>query len=187
MRRHKHLTNRSVSFTYKLRRHVDVSAWSAINGVLGAVFNIRMEQNVSWSSSCICFRGFSYGEKSYWQSEDVSYVKSHLIKEFYWKTKVCLYEHKLSNKRDFTFINWRSRWYVFVTSQIDPSFLSITWHVLLTSQITQSHLGASWYVPATSRFGRFLLGTSWYVFQISQIGHFHLGTRWYVFKASQIG
>ena len=67
-------TNTSVSFTYKLRRHDDVSAWSAINGVLRAVFNIRMEQNVSWSSSCICFRGFSYGEKSSWQCKGVSYV-----------------------------------------------------------------------------------------------------------------
>ena len=46
MRRHKDVTNRSVSFTYKLRRHVDDSAWFAINGVLRAVFNIRMEQNV---------------------------------------------------------------------------------------------------------------------------------------------
>ena len=86
----------AISFTYKLRRHDDVSAWSAINGVLRAVFNIRMEQNVSWSSLCICFRGFSYREKSSWQSESVSYVRSHLIKEFYWKTKICFYENKLS-------------------------------------------------------------------------------------------
>ena len=64
--------------------------------VLRAVFNIRMEQNVSWSSLCICFRGFSYGEKSSWQSESVSYVRSYLIKEFYWKTKICFYENKLS-------------------------------------------------------------------------------------------
>ena len=186
MRRCKDVTNRSVSFTYKLRRHFDVSAWPAINGVLGAVFNIRMEQNVSWSFSCICFRRFSYGEKSSWQSEGISYVRSHLTKEFYWKTKVCLSENKLSKQRDFTFINPRSRWYFFVRSQIGPSFLGITWHVLLTSQISQSHLGSSWYVSATSRFGQSLLGTSWYVFSTSQIGNFHLGTRWYVIKSSQM-
>ena len=43
MTHHKDLTNRSVSFTYQLRRHDDVSAWSAINDVFRAVFNIRME------------------------------------------------------------------------------------------------------------------------------------------------
>ena len=85
IRRHKDVTNRSVSFTYKLWRHVDDSAWFAINGVLRAVFNIRMEQNVSWSSSCLRFRWFSCGEKSSWQSEGVSYARSHLTKEFYRK------------------------------------------------------------------------------------------------------
>ena len=36
----------------------------------------------------------------------------------------------------FTFINPRSLWYVFVTSQIGPSFLGITWQVVLTSEIS---------------------------------------------------
>ena len=79
--------------------------------------------------------GSSYGEKSSWQSEGVAYVRSHLIKEFYGKTKVCLYKRKiLQAKKDFTFRNPRPRWYVFVPSQIGPPFLGIYWHIL-------SHLG----------------------------------------------
>ena len=91
------------------------SAWSAINGALKAVFNIRMEQNVSWSSLCICFIDFSYGEKLSWQSEGVSYVRSHLIKEFYWKIKVHLYENKLSKLKGSL---WRRGVVVITTAQL---------------------------------------------------------------------
>ena len=183
MRRHKDVTNRSVSFTYKLRRHVDVSARAVVKGVLRTVFNIRMEQNVSWSSWCICFRGFSYGKKSSWQSESVSCVSKILLKNrilFIWKQIV-------QAIRDFILINPRSQSYVFATSQVGPCLLGFTWYFLLTFQIGQSHLGSSWYIFATSRFGQPHLGTSWHVFSTSRIGHFHLGTRWYVFKRSQIG
>ena len=155
MRGHKDVTNRSVSFTYNMQCHVDVSAQSTINGVLRAVFNIRIEQNIRWSSSCIGFRGFLYREKSSWQSEDISYLRFHLVKEFYWNTKVCLYKHKLSKRKGISFS--------YIRDLDGMSFLGIIWHVLFISEINQSHLGASWYVSAFSQFCRSLLGTSWYV------------------------